>query len=179
MMQTGSGDEGNPGVPVPGLPELPVAAVAARLQESGLRLCTAESCTGGLVAARLTDIPGSSGWFECGWVTYSNVSKTHLLGVAPDLLERHGAVSAPVAEAMAQGALAEADADLALAITGIAGPGGGSPEKPVGLVWFAWARRGGGCRSAERVFPGGREEVRVAAAAWVLHQLLKHELAEG
>jgi nicotinamide-nucleotide amidase len=175
MVQTGS--RGEDGSPAPGLPELPVADLANRLQEQGLRLCTAESCTGGLIAARLTDMPGSSAWFECGWVTYSNASKTHMLGVAPDLLERCGAVSASVAEAMAKGALAAADADLAVAVTGIAGPSGGSRDKPVGLVWFAWARRGGGCRSAERVFPGSREQVRVAAAAWCLHQLLKHELA--
>ena len=174
-MKTASRGEGSSGAP--GLPEPPVAELAARLQEKRLRLCTAESCTGGVIAARLTDMPGSSAWFECGWVTYSNASKTHLLGVAPELLERSGAVSAPVAEAMARGALAAADADLAIAVTGIAGPSGGSPEKPVGLVWFAWARRGGGCRSAERVFPGGREQVRAAAAAWALHQLLKNELA--
>lgn len=175
MVEAGSRGEGRSLAPA--LPEPPVAELAARLQERRLRLCTAESCTGGLIAARLTDMPGSSAWFECGWVTYSNAAKTHLLGVAPDLLESFGAVSAPVAEAMARGALASADADLAIAVTGIAGPGGGSPEKPVGLVWFAWARRGGGCRSAERVFPGSREEVRAAAAAWSLHQLLKHELA--
>jgi nicotinamide-nucleotide amidase len=175
MVETGSRSEGTS--LAPDLPEPPVAELAARLQEMRLRLCTAESCTGGLIAARLTDMPGSSAWFECGLVTYSNASKTHLLGVAPDLLVRCGAVSAPVAEAMAKGALAAADADLAVAVTGIAGPSGGSPEKPVGLVWFAWARRGGGCRSAERIFPGSREQVRAAAAAWCLHQLLKNELA--
>lgn len=175
MLEAGS--RGDRKSVAPGLPEPPVAELAARLQEKRLRLCTAESCTGGLIAVRCTDMPGSSAWFECGWVTYSNASKTHLLGVAPEILERSGAVSAPVAEAMARGALAAADADLAVAVTGIAGPGGGTPDKPVGLVWFAWARRGGGCRSAERVFPGDREEVRAAAAAWVLHQLLKNELA--
>ncbi len=175
MVEAGSPEDGKPLGPP--LPEPPVAELAARLQERRLRLCTAESCTGGVIAARLTDMPGSSAWFECGWVTYSNAAKTQMLGVAPELLERCGAVSAPVAEAMARGALAGADADLAVAVTGIAGPGGGSPEKPVGLVWFAWARRGRGCRTAERVFPGNREQVRAAAAAWCLHQLLKHELA--
>lgn len=175
MVEAGPPGDGKPLRPP--LPEPPVAEIATRLQEQRLRLCTAESCTGGVIAARLTDMPGSSAWFEGGWVTYSNAAKTQMLGVAPELLERCGAVSAPVAEAMARGALAGADADLAVAVTGIAGPDGGSPEKPVGLVWFAWARRGRGCRTAERVFPGNREQVRAAAAAWCLHQLLKYELA--
>lgn len=176
---TEAGPCGNAGGDRLVLPGLPLDELALRLQERRQRLCTAESCTGGEIAARLTDMPGSSAWFECGWVTYSNASKTRLLGVAPELLERWGAVSGPVAEAMARGALQNADADLAVAVTGIAGPGGGSAEKPVGLVWFAWARRGAGCRSAQKVFPGSRVEVRRAAAAWCLQQLLDHELAGG
>lgn len=111
------------------------------LLERGLTVAVAESCTGGLVADRLTALPGSSAYFRQGVVAYSNAAKTAALGVAPDLLERHGAVSAPVAEAMARGAREGADSDLALGVTGIAGPGGGSAEKPVGLVFIALADR--------------------------------------
>jgi len=112
----------------------------ARCREQGIRIATAESCTGGLIAAALTEIAGSSDVFERGFVTYSNEAKMDLLGVPADLIAREGAVSEAVARAMAQGALAHGRADLALAVTGIAGPGGGSPDKPVGRVHLAAAR---------------------------------------
>lgn len=154
-----------------------VLALRQRLRERGQRLCTAESCTGGGMAHVLTEIPGSSEWFECGWVTYSNESKTRLLGVPSDLIWRWGAVSEAVAAAMARGALEHSAADLAVAVTGIAGPGGGTADKPVGLVWFSWAERGRDCRTARQVFSGDRGEVRRAAVRWGLQQLLDHELA--
>jgi nicotinamide-nucleotide amidase len=156
-----------------------VSKLGERLQARGLRLCTAESCTGGGMAHAVTAVPGSSAWFECGWVTYSNASKTRLLGVDTNLIERWGAVSEPVAAAMARGALERGTADLSVAVTGVAGPGGGTPAKPVGLVWFAWARRDGACRTGHRVFPGDRTQVRDAAVLWGLWQLLENELAPG
>ena len=156
-----------------------VLALRQRLQERGQRLCTAESCTGGGMAHALTEIPGSSEWFECGWVTYSNESKTRLLGVPSELIRRWGAVSEAVAAAMARGALEHSAAELAVAVTGIAGPGGGTAEKPVGLVWFAWAERGRDCRTARQVFSGDRAEIRRAAVRWGLQQLLDHELASA
>ena len=128
----------------------------------GLRLATAESCTGGLIAAALTAFPGASAGFERGFVTYSNAAKSEMLGVAPALIEAEGAVSRAVAAAMAAGALAEAHADFALSVTGIAGPEGGSAAKPVGLVWFGLA--GGGRMAAhERRFNGDRTGIRAAA----------------
>src|ERR671916_263912 len=117
------------------------AALLKRYEAEGLRIATAESCTGGLVAAMLTEIPGSSAVVERGFVTYSNEAKNEMLGVAADLIARHGAVSEPVARAMAEGALARSRADVAIAVTGIAGPGGATETKPVGLVHFAVARR--------------------------------------
>lgn len=116
--------------------------VGAVLFARGWRLATAESCTGGGVAETVTDIAGSSAWFECGFVTYSNAAKHRMLGVSDDTLSHHGAVSSATAEAMITGALTHSEADLAVAISGVAGPGGGSDEKPVGTVWFAWAVRG-------------------------------------
>lgn len=109
------------------------------LRERNLKIATAESCTGGLLAGLLTELPGSSVWFERGFVTYSNQAKQEMLGVKETLIQLNGAVSIPVAEAMALGAVVHSAADLALAVTGIAGPDGGSPEKPVGTVCFAWA----------------------------------------
>lgn len=156
-----------------------ISTLGTRLQAGGLRLCTAESCTGGGMAQAVTGIPGSSAWFECGWVTYSNDSKTRLLGVAPELIERRGAVSEAVAAAMARGALEHSAADLSIAVTGIAGPGGGTPAKPVGLVWFAWAQREGPCRTGHQVFSGDRTQVRQAAVLWGLEGLLENELAPG
>jgi len=129
----------------------------------GWHVATAESCTGGLVAAALTAIAGSSDVVERGFVTYSNVAKSELLGVPAEVIAAHGAVSVETAAAMAEGALARAPVDLAVSIAGIAGPGGGSPEKPVGLVHCALARRGKPPRTERRVFPGDRAAVRDAA----------------
>lgn len=125
-------------------------------------LATAESCTGGLVAAACTSVAGSSEWYERGFVTYSNASKVELLDVDAALLETHGAVSEAAALAMAQGALAHSRATLAVATTGIAGPGGGVPGKPVGTVWLAWAVRGGECGAQRLWLPGDRAAVREA-----------------
>ena len=144
--------------------------VAELAIESGLKLNTAESCTGGWIAKCLTDIPGSSAWFDRGLVTYSNEAKQALLGVPADVLLAEGAVSEAVAAAMAQGCRALGDADLAVAVTGIAGPGGGSPDKPVGTVWFAWATRSH-CRTELRRFPGDRESVRRQTVAAGLIEL--------
>ncbi len=146
-----------------------IIATCTRLR---LTIVTAESCTGGLVAAVLTEVPGSSLVVERGLVTYTNAAKTDLLGVPAATIERDGAVSESVARAMAEGALASSPADLAVAITGIAGPGGGTPEKPVGLVHFASLRRGGTTRHARHVFPDlGRSAIRLAAAREALVML--------
>lgn len=132
---------------------------------------TAESCTGGLVAGAITDIAGSSGWFERGFVTYSNEAKQELLGVPEATLRAHGAVSEPTARAMAEGALARSRAQYAVAITGVAGPGGGTPDKPVGMVCFAWAGPAGVVVTTRR-FPGGRAGVRQACVVAALEGLL-------
>lgn len=141
--------------------------VAERLGASlvlrGWTLVTAESCTGGGIASACTDVAGSSGWFAAGLVTYTAAMKQRLLGVSEELLSRHGAVSEPVARAMAEGALAATDADLALAVTGIAGPGGGEVLQPVGTVWFGWAERGAATVTAVQHFRGSRSAVRRAA----------------
>lgn len=138
-------------------------------------LATAESCTGGWVAKILTDIPGSSAWFDRGFVTYTNQAKQDMLGVDPDLLAEHGAVSEPVVAAMARGALQASQADFSLAITGIAGPGGATPDKPVGLVWFGWGRpgeAGAAIRTARHLFDGNREAVRRQAVQTALRGVL-------
>jgi nicotinamide-nucleotide amidase len=143
----------------------------------GLTLTTAESCTGGLLAGLLTEVPGSSAVLERGFVTYSNAAKSDMLGVPADLIQRHGAVSAPVATAMAEGAIAHSRAHIALSITGIAGPGGGSPGKPVGLVHFARAERGGATLHHERNFEdNGRAGIRRAALDYAL-TLLEERIA--
>ena len=148
----------------------------ARMRE--LKLATAESCTGGLVAGALTAIAGSSDVFEGGLVTYSNPSKSRLVGVTPGLLARYGAVSEPVARAMAEGALIALGADLAVAITGVAGPGGGTPEKPVGLVHFASAAAGAQTRAkALRLGDIGRDAVRLASVRTAL-QMLQERLKD-
>jgi nicotinamide-nucleotide amidase len=148
----------------------------------GLKLATAESCTGGLIAASLTHWPGSSDVLERGFVTYSNESKTELLGVPAALIASVGAVSPEVAAAMAEGALARAHAHIATSVTGVAGPGGGSPEKPVGLVWFGLARRGAATITEKHVFPGNREQVREATVRTALTLALSddehHSLCE-
>lgn len=130
----------------------------------GLKIATAESCTGGLVAALLTEIPGSSDVVERGFVVYSNEAKAEMLGVDPAVIAARGAVSEEVAAALALGVLEKSRADISVSITGVAGPGGGSAEKPVGLVWFGCARRGGALVTVERRFgPLAREAIRLAA----------------
>ena len=146
-----------------------VQAVADTLLRRQWMLAAAESCTGGMVAAACTDLAGSSAWLERGFVTYSNAAKTQMLGVDAQLIATHGAVSEPVARAMAQGALQHSAAQVALAITGVAGPGGGSEAKPVGTVWFAFAGPWG-VHSEVQHFGGDRAAVRQAAA---LHALLR------
>jgi nicotinamide-nucleotide amidase len=140
-----------------------------------LMLSTAESCTGGLIAGAITDIAGSSEYFDRGFVSYSNDAKVEMLGVHSDTISAHGAVSEATAAEMAQGALAHSKADLAVAVTGVAGPGGGTVEKPVGMVCFAWAQKGGRVDTVTRHFAGDREAVRVAtvlvALAGVLDRL--------
>ena len=160
--------------PVSTLPLLlqdnPAAPLAALLLARHWQLATAESCTGGLIAGLCTELAGASHWLERGFVSYSNTAKTQMLGVDAALIQRHGAVSEPVARAMAQGALQHAGVQVALAVTGIAGPGGGSSDKPVGLVWFAWAWPGG-LHSEHRVFAGDRSNVRAATAQHSLARL--------
>ncbi|MES2984687.1 MAG: CinA family protein [Pseudomonadota bacterium] len=138
------------------------------LRANGLTACTAESCTGGLIAALLTDIPGSSDVFTHGYVTYANTAKTAMIGVPPALIQTHGAVSEAVAVAMAEGALAASGAGLSIAVTGIAGPGGGTADKPVGLVHLASARRGAATRHQQHHFTGDRTQVRLQAVAAAL-----------
>jgi nicotinamide-nucleotide amidase len=144
------------------------AELGALLGARGWRITAAESCTGGLVAAAITATAGSSGWFDAGFVCYSNAMKTALLGVPQATLDAHGAVSEDVARAMAEGALARSGADLAVAVTGIAGPGGAVPSKPVGTVCFAFALRSVATSAATRHYDGDRAEVRRRAALAVL-----------
>jgi nicotinamide-nucleotide amidase len=155
--------------------EDPLLALAARLGAAalarGAMIATAESCTGGLVAGAITSIAGSSGWFERGFVTYSNLAKEQQLGVAPSTIERFGAVSGETAKAMAQGAVRGAAAQWAVAVTGIAGPDGGSPDKPVGTVWFAWAGPGH-LQALKRQFDGDRAAVREASVRVALEGLV-------
>jgi len=148
-----------------------VSTLAAALLQRGWMLATAESCTGGMIAAACTDLSGSSQWFERGFVSYSNAAKTELLGVPASLIATHGAVSEPVARAMAQGALAHAHAQCALAVTGVAGPAGGSADKPVGMVWFAWATPEGLYSECQH-FAGDRAAVRSATVAHSVGRLI-------
>lgn len=147
--------------------------VGALLQANGQKLATAESCTGGWVAQCLTAIAGSSDWFERGFVTYANEAKQEMLGVSGETLQLHGAVSEATAAAMAAGALAYSRADWSLAITGVAGPSGGSPEKPVGMVCFGWAGRNGSLDVETCRFAGDRESVRAQSVAHALTGLLR------
>ena len=147
-------------------------AVVRHLEKQGLKVATAESCTGGLIAKRITDVPGSSGVFEFGWVTYANRAKTEMLGVAEDVLERYGAVSEPVVKAMAEGALLRSGADVAVAVSGVAGPGGGTPEKPVGTVWLAWAFQGGETVTEMMLYPRDRDSFRRMVSQKALTGLL-------
>ncbi len=141
------------------------ASLLADLRGRGHMIATAESCTGGLIAAALTHVPGSSDVVDRGFVTYSNAAKSQMLGVPAELIERVGAVSQEVAAAMAEGALQRSQADVTVAVTGIAGPGGGSADKPVGLVWFGLARRGEATITQRIIFPGDRAAVRAATVA--------------
>jgi nicotinamide-nucleotide amidase len=149
-----------------------VLSLASRLRGRGERLVTAESCTGGLIAAACTAVAGSSDWFERGFVTYSNEAKVELLGVPAPLIAAHGAVSEPVVRAMAEGALAHAPADWSLAVTGIAGPGGAVPGKPVGTVWLGLGRRGHAPHSWLLHCPGDRCAVRSQTVQRALDELL-------
>jgi nicotinamide-nucleotide amidase len=147
--------------------------VAKELTAAGARLATAESCTGGWIAKACTDLPGSSRWFLGGAVAYADAAKAALLGVPEPLLKVRGAVSEPVVRAMAQGALERFQADYSIAVSGVAGPDGGTPDKPVGTVWFAWGRRGQGGEThistrCEQL-PGDRESVR----RWTVHRALR------
>ena len=151
-------------------------ALAVILIDKSMMLATAESCTGGLIAAACTDLAGSSAWFERGFVTYSNAAKTELLGVPAELIAQHGAVSEPVVRAMAAGAVAHSRTQVAVAVTGVAGPSGGSPDKPVGTVWLGWSV-GGHITTECCLFDGDRAAIRQATVQHALAQLvslLKH-----
>lgn len=149
-----------------------VTELAAALLARGAQMATAESCTGGLIAGACTDIAGSSDWFERGFVSYSNQAKTEMLGVDAALIDAHGAVSEAVALAMAQGAVAHSRAQCSLAVTGVAGPGGGSPAKPVGTVWFGWSVDGQSDAECLR-FDGDRTAVRQQTVEHALKGLLR------
>lgn len=162
-------------MPIPGDEEFTrlVDSVAERLTALGWTLATAESCTGGWIAKCCTDRAGSSAWFERGLVSYSNRAKQELLGVDSGVLEQHGAVSEAVARQMARGAREGAGVDAALAVTGIAGPDGGGPDKPVGTVWFAWDLGPGRADAQRCVFEGSREAVRRQTVAHALRGLFE------
>ena len=156
--------------------EANLTQIYLRLLQRGHLLATAESCTGGMIAAACTDLAGSSQWFERGFVSYSNTAKTDMLGVPAVLIEQHGAVSEAVARAMADGALNHSQAQVSLAVTGVAGPTGGSDDKPVGTVWFAWCVAGE-THSEMQHFAGDRGTVRAATLRYALQRLLAHLLA--
>ncbi len=147
-----------------------IELLADLLQRKHWMMATAESCTGGLIAGACTDLSGSSNWFERGFVTYSNEAKTEMIGVDATLIAAHGAVSEEVARAMAEGAVARSNAQVAVAVTGVAGPTGGSPEKPVGTVWFGWSVNGQ-VRTERRRFDGDRAAVRAATVRYALQML--------
>ena len=150
------------------------AEVAKALLKQNARIATAESCTGGWVAQQLTQIPGSSSWFDSGYVTYSNAAKKRMLGVKEETLELKGAVSESVVVQMAEGALRNADVDITVAISGIAGPDGGSDQKPVGTVWFAWAIRNQATVSCLSFFSGDRQSIREQAVKQALQGVLAY-----
>lgn len=153
-----------------------VAELAKALTDRAWMLTTAESCTGGLIAAACTELAGSSVWFDRGVVTYSNEAKVDLLGVPAELIAEHGAVSEAVAKAMALGALSHSRAQVAVAVTGVAGPGGGAPEKPVGTVWIAWAVSPSSAQAERHVFEGDRASVRAATVNCALKGLLDRSM---
>ncbi|WP_411727949.1 CinA family protein [Methyloglobulus sp.] len=142
------------------------------LKAKGYKIATAESCTGGWIAQAITEVPGSSAWFDRGLVTYSNDAKVQMLGVNPQTLAQHGAVSAEVAQQMAAGALANSEADWAIAVTGIAGPDGGSEEKPVGTVYIAWQNKNGFSNVERLSVPGNRHQIRKQAVKKAIEGVL-------
>lgn len=148
--------------------------VGQALLNKGLKMATAESCTGGWVAQAVTAVPGSSGWFDCGFVSYSNTAKQKMLGVDLEVLENSGAVSEPVVAQMAEGALRNSDANIAVAISGIAGPDGGSEDKPVGTVWLAWAIEGHPTVSCLSFFNGDRDDIRQQAVEQALEGIMAY-----
>ncbi len=156
--------------------EANLTQISLELLKHGHLLATAESCSGGMIAAACTDLAGSSQWFERGFVTYSNSAKTDMLGVPATLIDQEGAVSEAVARAMADGALAHSQAHVSLAVTGVAGPTGGSEAKPVGTVWFAWCV-GGETHSEMQHFAGDRAAIRAATVRYALQRLLGFLLA--
>jgi nicotinamide-nucleotide amidase len=155
------------------------AQVGALLKALGLMLATAESCTGGGVAQLITDVAGSSAWFERGFVTYSNLSKQQMLEVSAATLEQQGAVSEATVREMVRGALLHSNADVALAVSGVAGPDGGSVEKPVGTVWFAWGYKQGACTARLHKLQGTRAEIRAQAVAIALRGVVELLLARA
>lgn len=155
------------------------AETGAWLGARGMRLASAESCTGGWIAEVVTATAGSSAWFECGFVTYSNDAKQDLLGVTAATLTDFGAVSEETVREMVAGTLARSRADLALAVSGVAGPGGGTAAKPVGMVCFAWSRRGAGIDSETRHFSGDREAVRRQAVIRALRGIMTYDFPAG
>ena len=154
-------------------------SVGQALMANGAVCATAESCTGGMVAKLLTDVAGSSAWFEGGVVCYSNQLKSNMLGVPAELIDRDGAVSEGVVLALCQGVIDRTPASIAVAISGVAGPAGGSREKPVGTVWIAWATRDGAASAIEYRFSGNRDEIRRAAAGHALRGILEHNARGG
>jgi nicotinamide-nucleotide amidase len=148
--------------------------VGAALKAAGIKLVTAESCTGGWIAEVITQTAGSSAWFDSGVISYSNSAKRHLLGVAADTIRANGAVSEATASEMASGALTHNRAGIALAVTGIAGPDGGTPEKPVGTVCFGWCRRNGKPQTSTQIFSGDRTSVRRQSVVFALEGMLQH-----
>jgi len=149
------------------------AELGSLLSSRGWRVGTAESCTGGLVAAAITSVVGSSGWFDAGYVTYADTTKRAMLGVPEGVLREHGAVSEATARAMAEGALRASGADIAVSITGVAGPGGGTPAKPVGTVCLAWALRDRPTEAVRRHFEGDRGAIREASVVAALEGLIE------
>jgi len=147
------------------------------LSAQGRVLATAESCTGGWISQVITSVSGSSAWFDRGFVTYSNEAKNEMLGVDAEVLARHGAVSEATAIAMAEGALRHSLADVSVAVTGVAGPTGGTPRKPVGMVCLAWARKGAATAVVTRQFSGDRAEIRFQAVVAALEGLLQHSVS--
>lgn len=152
--------------------EILAAQLGKALKQRGMMLATAESCTGGWVGEAVTAVPGSSQWYDRGFITYTNEAKQEMLGVAAETLARYGAVSEETVREMVAGALKNSRAEVALAISGIAGPSGGTAEKPVGLVWLAWASINGTIRAEKQVFPGDRREVRRQAVETALKGVL-------